>query len=98
MQTIPEVRQGNNLAEIIVNSANSEIGGLQDKDIIVLTSKIVSKAAGLTKKLSEVKPGKKALAISRKTGKDAKWLQMIFDEGHKILAIMPLKGISSSTL
>ena len=98
MQTIPEVQQGNNLAEIIVNSANSEIGGLQDKDIIVLTSKIVSKAAGLTKKLSEVKPGKKALAISRKTGKDAKWLQMIFDEGHKILAIMPLKGISSSTL
>ena len=95
MQTIPEVQQGNNLAEIIVNSANSEIGGLQDKDIIVLTSKIVSKAAGLIKKLSEVKPGKKALAISRKTGKDPKWLQMIFDKRHKILAIMPLKGISS---
>lgn len=93
LQTVPEIQQGNNLAEIIINSADSEIGGLQDKDIIVLTSKIVSKAAGLTKKLSEVKPGKKALAISRKTGKDAKWLQMIFDKGHKILAIMPLKGI-----
>jgi len=93
LQTIPEVRQGNNLAEIIVNSANSEIGGLQDKDIIVLTSKIVSKAAGLIKKPSEVKPGKRAMAISRKTGKDPKWLQMIFDKRHKILAIMPLKGI-----
>jgi coenzyme F420-0:L-glutamate ligase/coenzyme F420-1:gamma-L-glutamate ligase len=93
LQTIPEVQQGNNLAEMIVNSADSEIGGLQDKDIIVITSKIISKAMGLTKKLSEVKPEKKALAISRKTGKDPKWLQMIFDKGHKILAIMPLKGI-----
>jgi coenzyme F420-0:L-glutamate ligase/coenzyme F420-1:gamma-L-glutamate ligase len=93
LQTIPEVQQDNNLAEMIVNSADSEIGGLQDKDIIVITSKIISKAMGLTKKLSEVKPEKKALAISRKTGKDPKWLQMIFDKGHKILAIMPLKGI-----
>ena len=93
LQSVPEIKQGDNLAEIIVKCADGEIGGLQEKDIVVLTSKIVSKAAGLTKKLSEVKPGKKALAISRKTGKDAKWLQMIFDEGHKILAVVPLKGI-----
>jgi len=92
LQTVPEIKQGDNLPEIIVKCADSEIGGLQEKDIVVLTSKIVSKAAGLTKKLSDVKPGKKALAISRKTGKDAQWLQMIFDEGHRILAIMPLEG------
>jgi coenzyme F420-0:L-glutamate ligase/coenzyme F420-1:gamma-L-glutamate ligase len=93
LQSVPEIKHGDNLAEIIVKCADCEIGGLQEKDIVVLTSKIVSKAAGLTKKLSDVKPGEKALMISRKTGKDAKWLQMIFDEGHKILAIMPLKGI-----
>jgi coenzyme F420-0:L-glutamate ligase/coenzyme F420-1:gamma-L-glutamate ligase len=93
LQSIPEIKQGDNLPEIIVKCADSEIGGLQEKDIIVLTSKIASKAAGLTKKLGDIKPGKKALAISRKTGKDAQWLQMIFDKGHKILAIMPLKGI-----
>jgi len=93
LQTIPEIREGDNLAEIVVKSGKDEIGGLQDKDIVVFTSKIVSKAAGRTRKLSEVKPGKKALAISRKTGKDAKWLQMIFDEGHEIVAILPLKGV-----
>jgi len=93
LRTIPEIKQGDNLAEIIIKCADSEIGGLKEKDIIVLTSKIVSKAAGWLKKLSEVKPGKKALAISARTGKDAKWLQMIFDEGHQILAILPLKGI-----
>ena len=93
LQTIPEIKQGDNLAEIIVTAGKEEIGGLQEKDIVVLTSKIVSKATGRLRKYSEVTPGKKALAISAKTGKDAKWLQMIFDEGHKILAIIPLKGV-----
>lgn len=92
LQTIPEIESGDNLPEIIIECAETEIGGLQNKDIIVLTSKIVSKALGRVRKLSEVTPGKKALAISARTGKDAKWLQMIFDEGHKILAIIPLKG------
>jgi coenzyme F420-0:L-glutamate ligase/coenzyme F420-1:gamma-L-glutamate ligase len=93
LQTIPEIKKGDNLPEIIVKCAGDEIGGLEEKDIIVLTSKIVSKAAGRTRKLSEVKPGKRALAISKRTGKDAGWLQMIFDEGHEILAIMPLVGV-----
>ena len=92
LQSIPEIKQGDNLAQIIVNSAKDEIGGLQDKDIIVLTSKIVSKAAGRMRKMSDVVPGKKARAISKHTGKDAQWLQMIFDEGHDIVAIMPLAG------
>ena len=93
LQTIPEIKQGDNLAEIIVKCADKEIGGLQGKDIIVLTSKIVSKAMGLTRKKTDVKVSKKALKISKKTGKDPVWVQMIFDAGHKILAIMPLKGI-----
>ena len=93
LQTIPDIKQGDDLPEIIVKSAGDEIGGLQAKDIVVITSKVVSKTLGRTRRLSEVAPGKKALAISARTGKDAKWLQMIFDEGHKILAIVPLKGV-----
>ncbi|KPL20962.1 MAG: hypothetical protein AMJ75_10870 [Phycisphaerae bacterium SM1_79] len=93
LQTIPEIKQGDDLAQMIVECSDREIGGVRDKDIIVLTSKIVSKALGRMRKLSDVVPGKKALAISAKTGKDAKWLQMIFDEGHQILAIVPLKGV-----
>ena len=93
LQTIPQIEQGDDLAGIIVKSCEDEIGGLKDKDIVVLTSKIVSKALGRMRRLSEVVPGKKALAISAKTGKDAQWLQMIFDEGHDIVAIIPLKGV-----
>lgn len=92
LQTVPQIRQGTYLAQIIVGCAVDEIGGLRDKDVVVITSKIVSKAAGRTRKLSEVRAGKKALALSARTGKDARWLQMIFDEGHEILAIIPIRG------
>jgi coenzyme F420-0:L-glutamate ligase/coenzyme F420-1:gamma-L-glutamate ligase len=93
LQTIGRIEQGNNLARIIAKAAEQEIGGLVEKDIVVLTSKIVSKAQGRTRRMADVTPGKKALYISRRTGKDAKWLQMIFDEGHQILAIVPLTGV-----
>jgi coenzyme F420-0:L-glutamate ligase / coenzyme F420-1:gamma-L-glutamate ligase len=93
LQTIPKIRQGDNLAEIVAKCAEQEIGGLKAKDIVVLTSKIVSKAQGRMRRMADVVPDKKALYISKKTGKDAKWLQMIFDQGDEILAIVPLKGV-----
>ena len=93
LQTIPKIKQGDNLAQIIAEAAEKEIGGLLKKDILVLTSKIVSKAQGRMRRMADVVPSKKALYISKKTGKDAQWLQMIFDEGDEILAIMPLKGV-----
>jgi len=93
LETIPQIKQGDDLAQIIVDSAAAEIGGLKDLDIIVITSKVVSKAHGLTVKLSEIVPGKEALALSKRTGKDARLLQIMLDRGHKILAVIPLKGV-----
>jgi coenzyme F420-0:L-glutamate ligase/coenzyme F420-1:gamma-L-glutamate ligase len=93
LRTIGKIEQGDNLAQIIAKSAEQEIGGLADMDVVVLTSKIVSKAQGRTRETADVVPGKKALYISSKTGKNAGWLQMIFDEGHEILAIVPLTGV-----
>jgi coenzyme F420-0:L-glutamate ligase/coenzyme F420-1:gamma-L-glutamate ligase len=93
LATIPKIKQGDKLAEIIASAAEQEIGGLLKNDIVILTSKIVSKSQGRTRRMADVVPGQKALYISRKTGKDSVWLQMIFDEGDEILAIVPLKGI-----
>ncbi len=92
LRTIPEIQAGDNLAEIICSCAKSENIGINEKDIVVLTSKIVSKALGLTRKKSDVKISKKALKISKKTGKDPIWVQMILDAGHQIVLVIPLKG------
>jgi len=37
LQTIPEIKQGGNLAEIIVNCAGDEIGGLEVRDVFSLS-------------------------------------------------------------
>jgi len=92
LQTIPEIKAGDNLAKIICDCAKNENVGINEKDILVLTSKIISKALGLTRKKSDVKVSKKTLKISQKTGKDPVWVQMIFDAGHKVVAVIPLGG------
>lgn len=93
LSTIPEIEPGNKLAEIIVGCATDEAGGIQGKDILVVTSKIVSKAEGNLAVLSEVKPDKKALALSRKTGKEAAKIKLILDSGQEIMAVIPLRGL-----
>jgi len=95
LQTVPEIEEGNDLAQITVECAAREAGGIKPKDIVVITTKVVSKALGLFRKLSDVEPSARARAISRRTGKDAKWVQMIFDEDQEIIAVIPLKGIIS---
>ncbi|MCX5633861.1 MAG: coenzyme F420-0:L-glutamate ligase [Phycisphaerae bacterium] len=93
LQTIPEIQAGDNLAQIICDCAKKENAGINEKDIFVLTSKIISKAMGLTRKKSDVKVSEKALKISKKTGKDPVWVQMIFDAGHEVVAVIPLGGV-----
>lgn len=98
LKTIPEIKADDSLAGIIVDCAKKEIGGIADKDIIVITSKIISKALNLLWKIDDIKPGRRALKISRKTGKDPKWVQMIFDRGHEIVAVIPVTGVLKKSI
>lgn len=92
LETIPEIQAGDNLAQIICDCAQNENIAINDKDIIILTSKVVSKALGATRKISDVKISENALKISKKTGKDPLWIQMVLDTGHEIIAVMPMDG------
>ena len=61
---LPEIRPGDDLAGIIVDYCEREIGGIKDYDIIVVTSKIVSKANNLLVRFNDVKPSGEAVRIS----------------------------------
>ncbi len=93
LETIPEVKLGDDLAKLIVDAANRECGGIKDNDIIVITSKIVSKAEGRIIKLDEIEPSERALKLARKTGKDPREVQAILDETKEILAVIPIKEL-----
>ena len=98
LQTLPEIRPGDDLAACIASCAEAEDAALQDKDILVLTSKIVSKALNLMTSIDEVHPGRQALALARKTGKDARLIQLMWDRGHEIIAMVPMRGFIRTTI
>ena len=87
--SLPEVKPGDNLARMLVESCEEEANGIQDGDILVVTSKIISKAYGLLIKIEEEKPGAKALEIAGKTGMNPKMVQAILDNSEEILLAIP---------
>lgn len=94
LSTLPEIKSGGQLGEIITNCTRDEAGGIREKDIIIITSKVVSKAENRIITLGEVKPGKKALGISEKTGKDATKVQLLLNDRQEIVAVIPLSGLA----
>ena len=87
LEKIPIVREGDDIASLIVKSAESEGVKIEDGDIIVVSQKIISKAEGRIVNLSEINPSSKALMISREVGKDERQIEVILKECKRILKI-----------
>lgn len=86
---IPLIRQGDNLADIIVKALNSTAIHLQDGDILVIAQKIVSKAEGRMVDLETVTPSQKALDLATTTEKDPRVVELILHESNEILRTRP---------
>jgi len=85
IKNIPLIKEGDDIASII--SSKFE---LEDNDIVVLCSTIVSKAEGRVRDLDCYKPSKKALNIAKKLGKDARLIQAVLEESEEILIDYPI--------
>ena len=80
-----EVKKGENIAKLIVTSASRQNVKFEEGDILIITQKIVSKAEGRKVRLSDVKPGRYALTISKLTGKKPELVEIILDESKSIV-------------
>ena len=85
-----EISPGDDLPGLIVNEARQSSDGIQEGDIVVITSKIISKSRGLLIELKNVKPSKKALRISKVTGTDSRHIQAILDNSDDVFFIVPV--------
>jgi coenzyme F420-0:L-glutamate ligase/coenzyme F420-1:gamma-L-glutamate ligase len=92
--TVPEIKPGDKLGEIIVNCAKDEAGNIKEKDIIVVTSKIVSKAGNTVTTLSKIQPGDKAIKLSSQADKAVYKIQLIMDSGQETIAVIPLAALA----
>lgn len=79
---IPLIKEGDNLGAIILKSASDADIAFEDGDVLVVTSKIVSKAEGRIVSLSSVQPSEKAQEIARMSGKDPRIVELMMRESQ----------------
>jgi coenzyme F420-0:L-glutamate ligase/coenzyme F420-1:gamma-L-glutamate ligase len=82
---IPEIVAGTDLAVTIAEAAAAAGLALADGDIVVVTSKIVSKAEGRVIELADVEPSTFALEWSTKWDKDPAVTEVVLREAKRIV-------------
>jgi coenzyme F420-0:L-glutamate ligase/coenzyme F420-1:gamma-L-glutamate ligase len=85
LQDIPLIRQGDNLADIIVNALQKNQIALENNDVFVIAQKIVSKAEGRAVNLAAVTPSQRANELARQIDKDARVVELILQESNEVL-------------
>jgi coenzyme F420-0:L-glutamate ligase / coenzyme F420-1:gamma-L-glutamate ligase len=91
LKNIPFIRQGDNLADILLNSLAETGIALQSDDILVLAQKIVSKSEGRMVNLASVTPSPRALELAPQVDKDPRLIELILQESHEVLRVR--KGV-----
>jgi len=82
VEGLPEVRPGDDLAQLIAAHASFETG-----DVLVVAQKVVSKAEGRLLDLNDVTAGGEAAAIARRliAKPDPRMVQVVLDESVRVL-------------
>jgi len=89
LPNIPIIRQGDDLADIILNALPPANITLQDDDILVIAQKIVSKAEGRAVHLGTVTASARARELARAVEKDPRIVELILQESSAILRTRP---------
>lgn len=80
VEGMPEVREGDKLGELIAERAE-----LRDGDVVVISQKVISKAEGMVRRLSDLEPSEKALDLANKLGKEAELVELVLSESKVVL-------------
>ncbi len=90
VENIPLIHPGDDLPSIIYENI-----GLQDRDIVIVASTVVAKAEGETFRLEDITPGKMALEIAARNGKDARFIQAVLSRSREVLVEKPFMLVTT---
>lgn len=85
LETLPLVKCGDSLADMIVRAAERENIPIESGDIIVVSQKIVSKAEREAIRLREVKISSRARKLASITHKDPRLVELILRASRRII-------------
>jgi coenzyme F420-0:L-glutamate ligase / coenzyme F420-1:gamma-L-glutamate ligase len=80
VEGMPEVTEGASLGELIAARAE-----LRDEDVVVISQKVVSKAEGRVRRLSETVPTEEAKKLGKQLGKEAALVELVLSESNRVL-------------
>jgi coenzyme F420-0:L-glutamate ligase/coenzyme F420-1:gamma-L-glutamate ligase len=86
---IPVVQPGDDLAGLILDALKRAELTLQAGDVLVVTSKIVSKAEGRFVVLDSVQPSDEAHKLAAQTGKDPRMVELVLRESASVSRTAP---------
>jgi len=87
LPNIPLVMRDNDLTTIILRGLRDAKIELQDGDVLVLAQKIVSKAEGRMVRLSDVTPSPEALDLAKRSGKDARFCEVVLWDTREVVRV-----------
>lgn len=82
---LPEIQPGSDLASLIADAAATAGTPLTDGDVVVVTSKIVSKAEGRLVELAGVEPSPFAVEWSKAWDKDPAVTELVLREAKRVV-------------
>ena len=85
LEGIPEVFPGDDLATLIATLSETQRIRITSNDDVVIAHKVVSKAEGRIRHLSQVEPQARALKLADELGKDPRHVQVVLDESREVL-------------
>lgn len=77
---LPEIVPGADLAELVVGAAD-----VQDGDVVLLTSKVISKAEGCAIELADIVPSAFADEWGRRWGKDPRVVEVVLRASRRVV-------------
>lgn len=90
---LPEFDENTDVATTIINNIVEQNFDVFEKDIFLITQKIISKAEGRIIDISGITPSNEASEISVRTGKDPRLVELILRESRGIVRIDEARGI-----
>jgi coenzyme F420-0:L-glutamate ligase/coenzyme F420-1:gamma-L-glutamate ligase len=82
-----DIEFGDNIGQMILESARSSGTDILSGDIIVVAQKIVSKSEGRVVRLQDVRPSRKAMRIAAKIQKDPRIVELILRESSEVVRL-----------
>jgi coenzyme F420-0:L-glutamate ligase/coenzyme F420-1:gamma-L-glutamate ligase len=85
IEGLPEIEAGDDLAKQTVDAAAATGTPLVDRDVVVITSKIVSKAEGCAVELDDIEPSAFASSWAARWDKDPRVVEVVLRESRRII-------------